>query len=50
MRKETACVHAGGLTDSATGGINSPIYPSTAAEYLDRDRVPYQRYFNTPNQ
>ena len=47
---ETRCVHAGGLPDSTTGGINSPIYPSTAADYLDRDRVPYQRYFNTPNQ
>ena len=50
MRQETQCVHQGGLPDAATGGINSPIYPSTAAEYLDRDQVPYQRYFNTPNQ
>ena len=47
---ETQCVHSGGLRDAATGGINSPIYTSTAADYLDRDRVPYQRYFNTPNQ
>lgn len=47
---ETRCVHSGGLPDVATGGINSPVYPSTAAEYLDRDCVPYQRYFNTPNQ
>jgi cystathionine beta-lyase len=38
------------LRDAATGGINSPIYTSTAADYLDRDRVPYQRYFNTANQ
>ena len=50
MRRETQCVHRGGLPDTTTGGINSPIYPSTAAGYLDRDRVPYQRYFNTPNQ
>jgi len=50
MHKETQCVHHGGLTDAATGGINSPIYLSTAAAYLDRDQVPYQRYFNTPNQ
>ncbi len=50
MRLETQCVHSGGLHDAATGGINSPIYTSTAAEYLDRGRVPYQRYFNTPNQ
>ncbi|MBM3880696.1 MAG: PLP-dependent transferase [Verrucomicrobia bacterium] len=47
---DTQCVHAGGLPDTASGGINSPIYTSTAAGYLDRDRVPYQRYFNTPNQ
>lgn len=50
MHKNTQCVHVGTVPDSATGGINSPIYPSTATEYLDRDRVPYQRYFNTPNQ
>jgi len=48
--QDTQCVHGGGLRDAATGGINSPIYTSTAADYLDRDRVPYQRYFNTPNQ
>ncbi len=48
--QETQCVHGGGLRDATTGGINSPIYTSTAADYLDRDRVPYQRYFNTPNQ
>ena len=47
---ETQCVHSGGLRDATTGGINSPIYTSTAADYLDRDRVPYQRYFNTANQ
>ncbi len=50
MRPETLCVHRGGLPDAATGGVNSPIYTSTAAAYLDRDQVPYQRYFNTPNQ
>lgn len=50
MKKETQCVHSGTLQDAATGGINSPIYCSTAAEYLDRTEVPYQRYFNTPNQ
>ena len=50
MHKETQCVHSGGLQDAATGGINSPVYTSTAAEYLGRAEVPYQRYFNTPNQ
>ena len=43
MQKETKCVHSGGLPDAKTGGINTPIYTSTSAEYLDRDRVPYQR-------
>ena len=32
MHRETQCVHSGGLHDAATGGINSPIYTSTAAE------------------
>ncbi len=41
--QETRCVHGGGLQDAATGGINSPIYTSTAADYLDCGRVPYQR-------
>jgi len=50
LHPETQCVHSGGLPDPKTGGINTPIYTSTAAGYLDRDRVPYQRYFNTPNQ
>ena len=50
MRKETECVHRGSLHDAATGGVNSPIYPSTAAEYLDRQQFPYPRYFNAPNQ
>ncbi len=50
MHKETQCVHSGGLRYAETGGINSPIFTSTAAEYLGREHVPYQRYFNTPNQ
>jgi len=50
MRTETACVHAGGRPDPATRGINTPIYTSSAYEYLDGDARPYPRYFNTPNQ
>jgi cystathionine beta-lyase/cystathionine gamma-synthase len=50
MRTETACVHAGGRFDPATRGINTPIYTSSAYEYLDGDARPYPRYFNTPNQ
>ena len=50
MKKDTQCVHSGGIFDPATGGVNSPIYPSSAFEYRDRHDVPYPRYFNTPNQ
>ncbi len=50
MRTETACIHAGGRFDPATRGINTPIYTSSAYEYLDGEARPYPRYFNTPNQ
>lgn len=50
MRTETACVHAGSRVDPATRGINTPIYTSSAFEYLDGEARPYPRYFNTPNQ
>jgi cystathionine beta-lyase len=50
MRKETQCVHAGAIKDSLHGGVNSPVYTSTAYGYLDREHIPYPRYFNTPNQ
>jgi len=50
MKKETQCVHSGSLHDSAIGGINTPIFTSSAFEYLDREDIPYPRYFNTPNQ
>lgn len=50
MKTETKCVHAGGLEDKVRGGINSPIYVSSANEYLDRGIVPYPRYFNIANQ
>ena len=50
MRTETACVHAGGRIDPSTRGINTPIYTSSAFEYLDGDARPYPLYFNTPNQ
>lgn len=47
----TRCVHAGTLSDIYTGGVNSPIYSSTAYAYPgpSNENV-YQRYFNTPNQ
>ncbi len=50
MRKETQCVHSGTIKDTMTGGVNSPIFTSSAFNYLDRERVAYPRYFNTPNQ
>jgi cystathionine beta-lyase/cystathionine gamma-synthase len=50
MKKDTQCVHSGGIFDPVTGGVNSPIYPSSAFEYRGRGDVPYPRYFNTPNQ
>jgi cystathionine beta-lyase len=50
MRKETQCVHSGAIKDSMNGGVNSPIFTSSAFNYLDRQHVPYPRYFNTPNQ
>lgn len=50
MKKDTRCVHSGSYKDSATRGINTPIFTSSAYGYLDRDDCPYPRYFNTPNQ
>jgi cystathionine beta-lyase/cystathionine gamma-synthase len=50
MRKETQCVHSGAIKDTMHGGVNSPIFTSTAFNYLDRKHVAYPRYFNTPNQ
>lgn len=50
MRKETQCIHSGTVLDSIAGGVNSPIFPSSAFGYLNREETPYPRYFNTPNQ
>jgi cystathionine beta-lyase len=50
MRKETQCIHSGNLEDRVAGGVNSPVYPSSAFNYLDGGEIPYPRYFNTPNQ
>ncbi len=50
MRKETECVHSGKYRDHATGGTNTPIFTSSAYEYMDREETLYPRYFNTPNQ
>jgi cystathionine beta-lyase/cystathionine gamma-synthase len=50
MRKETQCVHSGAIKDMMSGGVNSPVFTSTAFNYLDREDLSYPRYFNTPNQ
>jgi cystathionine beta-lyase/cystathionine gamma-synthase len=50
MRKETECVHSGKYRDPETRGTNTPIFTSSAYEYLDRAETFYPRYFNTPNQ
>ncbi len=50
MPKSTDCIHCGTRKDTATRGLNTPIYPSSAFEYLDIENNVYPRYFNTPNQ
>jgi len=50
MKKETQCVHSGTYQDKAERGINTPIFTSTAFDYVGRTGTPYPRYFNTPNQ
>lgn len=48
--KATQCVHTGTLVDPATRGTVTPIYTSSAYDYLDVPTHAYPRYFNTPNQ
>jgi len=50
MHIDTKCVHSGGGTDTISGGLNTPIFPSSAHEYLDVEDAVYPRYFNTLNQ
>ncbi len=50
MHKETVCVHAGTYYHTETGGVNTPIFTSSSYNYIDREDVPYPRYFNTLNQ
>lgn len=50
MNQQTQCVHSGTYIDPLTGGINTPIFTSSAFTYLDSEKKPYPRYFNTPNQ
>ena len=50
VKKETQCIHSGTIENGGTGGVTSPVFPSTAFDYLEKDDLPYPRYFNTPNQ
>ena len=49
MKKSTKAVHAGGKRELNFGGINTPVFSSSAIEYLDEPEVRYPRYFNTLN-
>jgi cystathionine beta-lyase len=50
-RPDTLCVHAGTHLDEGTGGVNSPIFTSTAYAYPNpANENVYPRYFNVPNQ
>lgn len=49
QNKATQCVHSGKVGDEKYKGVNSPVYTSSAYNYIDREHL-YPRYFNTPNQ
>lgn len=49
QKKATLAVHAGGHRELNFGGVNTPIFTSSAIEYLDDSEVRYPRYFNTHN-
>ncbi len=49
MKKSTKAVHAGGKRELNFGGVNTPVFSSSAIEYLDEPEVRYPRYFNTLN-
>lgn len=46
----TKCVHSGDLIDDRFKGATSPIFPSTAYDFVGVEDDKYPRYFNTPNQ
>jgi cystathionine beta-lyase len=50
MKTSTRCVHSGTRIDETTWGINTPIFTSSAYQYLGTESRFYPRYFNTPNQ
>lgn len=46
---DTLAVHAGDYIDPSTRGVNTPIFTSTAFDYVDIDELKYPRAQNTPN-
>lgn len=46
----TKCVHSGELIDDRFKGATSPLFPTTAYDFVDVEDDKYPRYFNTPNQ
>jgi cystathionine beta-lyase/cystathionine gamma-synthase len=48
--KATLCVHAGKEKSLNTEGVNTPIFTSSAIDFLDQDDIRYPRNFNTVNQ
>jgi len=49
LKKATQAIHAGARRDINMGGLNTPVFASSAIEYLDDSEVRYPRYFNTLN-
>ena len=51
LRPSKLCVHAGTYVHQSTGGVNTPIFTSTAYAYPNpANENIYPRYFNVPNQ
>lgn len=50
LGENTICTHVGEIEDKQFKGAVSPMYLSTAYEFMDVDIKRYPRYFNTPNQ
>jgi cystathionine beta-lyase len=49
LKKSTRAVRAGNRRDVNMGGLNTPLFSSSAIEYMDDSEVRYPRYFNTLN-
>jgi cystathionine beta-lyase/cystathionine gamma-synthase len=49
LKKSTLAVRAGTRRDKNMGGLNTPLFTSSAIEYMDDSEVRYPRYFNTLN-